>query len=139
MTQDPKDVSAMTFDEWFARNGNSRFHLEDETESDRVWETTKATTKRLRKAVAYYLYEMAKDEPDDKAGLFRATALALIEKPVDNALLLEAAHGRSNDDPLYSNDLGAAPRLHDLWEYHHRVEIDAAERAYDAGSSVCSE
>jgi hypothetical protein len=48
------------------------------------------------------------DVPDDVAGVYRAAALALIGKPVDAALLREAAERRSNDDPVYSHDIRTA-------------------------------
>ncbi|NOJ40886.1 hypothetical protein [Bradyrhizobium australiense] len=76
----------------------------------------------LEKAVAYYLYIASKDVPDDDACLYRAAALRLIKKPVDEALLREAAKGKSNDDPLYSNTLCSAdvPALEDVWGDFHR-------------------
>ena len=81
-----------------------------------------------------YLYVKAKDVPDDKRGLYSAAALALINEPVDPALLEIACEQRSNDDPLYSNELmtSSAPEIEQVWLYHHRLEIDAAERSYDA-------
>jgi hypothetical protein len=74
---------------------------------------------KLRKAVAYYLYIQSKDEPDDKAGLYRAAALALIKKPVDAALLREAEKRKSDDYPLCGNDYYVEPELEDLWDKHH--------------------
>lgn len=74
------------------------------------------SAKRLRKAVAHYLYIQSKDEPDEKAGLMRAAALALINKQIDADLLIQARRRRSNDDPLYSNEIDVTPRLEDLWE-----------------------
>jgi hypothetical protein len=74
---------------------------------------------KLEKAVAYYLYIQSKDVADAEAGLYRAAAFALIGKPVDNALRLEAAKHKSIDDPLYSNDINIQPELIDLWLEHH--------------------
>src|ERR1700691_5735733 len=84
---------------------------------------TSAVDSGLRKAVAYYLYIQWKDVPDDEAGLYRATALALLRKPVDPALLAVASARKSIDDPLYANGYGDNPTLDDVWEYHHRTEI----------------
>lgn len=72
----------------------------------------------LEKAVAYYLYIASKDVPDSEAGLFRAAALALIGKPVDAALLREAEKRKSDDEPLYSNEVDVTPRLEDFWLEH---------------------
>ena len=66
--------------------------------------------------------------PEEKSGLYRAAALALLNKPVDPALMALASKAESDDKPLYSSDYGTDPDLFDLWQYHHRVEIDAAER-----------
>lgn len=81
----------------------------------------------LEKAVAYYLYIASKEVPDDDACLYRAAALRLIGKPVDEALLREAAKRKSNDDPLYSNNLCGAgvPLLEDVW-------VETANRVTDA-------
>lgn len=70
---------------------------------------------RLRKAVAYFLFIESKDQPDEKAALLRAAALALVNKPVDFELLAQAGRRRSNDDPLYSADIDVQPRLADVW------------------------
>jgi hypothetical protein len=78
-----------------------------------------AEATRLRRAVAYYLYIASKDVSDDEAGLYRAAALSLIGEPVDAALLREAGKHKSNDDPLYSNDIKIQPELEDLWEQRH--------------------
>jgi hypothetical protein len=115
-----QSVANMSFEDWQNRDGRFRAKSwEDLIRDDPV---ISKIGDRLSEAVAYYLYIKSKDVPDDKAGLFRAAALALIEKPVDPALLAIAAKRKSNDDPLYSNDYGTSPDLFDLWEYHHRAE-----------------
>ena len=75
----------------------------------------------LEEAVAYYLYIASKDVPDDEGGLYRATALALIGKPIDKALLIEAEKKKSNDDPLYDNAIRPHVELEDVWEQHRKV------------------
>ena len=80
---------------------------------------TDAEEVRLRRAVAYYLYIASKDAPDAEAGLYRAAALLLIGEPVDAALLSEAEKRKSNDDPLYSNDIRVQPELEGLWKQQY--------------------
>jgi hypothetical protein len=70
---------------------------------------------KLEKAVAYYLYIASKEVPDGEACLFRAAALALIREPVDAALLKEAGKRKSDDNPLYSDEIDVTPRLEDFW------------------------
>ena len=48
-------------------------------------------------------------------------ALALIGEPVDAGLLSEAKKRKSNDDPLYSNDIRVKPELEDMWAEHPRA------------------
>ena len=131
MTPNPmRAIADMSFEEWLFKDG--RFHFQDDAEMDRSAAATEVVDARLSKAVAYYLYIESKGVSDDKAGLYRAAALALIGKPVDAALLREAEKRRSDDDPLYSRDVWVKPALQDLWHYHHRREIDAVEQAYSA-------
>jgi hypothetical protein len=120
-----QSVADMSFEDWQNRDGKFGAKRWEDLIRDPV---TSNIDGRLRKAVAYYLYIESKDVPDDKAGLYRAAALALLKKPVDPALLAIASAGKSNDDPLYSNDYGTNPELSDLWEYHHRAEIDSGTR-----------
>jgi hypothetical protein len=55
--------------------------------------------------------------------------LALMDKPVDPALLARASAKKSDDDPLYSGDYGINPMLSDVWEYHHRANEPPASAA----------
>jgi hypothetical protein len=118
-------VANMSFEDWQNRNGKFGGKTWEDLTLDPV---TSEIEGKLRKAVAYYLYIESKDVPDDKAGLYRATALALLRKPVDPALLAVAGARKSNDDPLYRNDYGTEPTLSDVWEYHHRGEIGSRAR-----------
>jgi hypothetical protein len=129
------NITEMTFEEWLHKDG--KFRMMDIAEMRRAGNTTQAIFGKLRKAVAYYLYIASKDVPGDKAGLYRAAALALIDKPVDPVLMEIAGERNSDDDPLHSNDLcaPAIPEIEEVWQYHHRIEIEAAERAYDAAHS----
>ena len=114
-----QSVANMSFEDWQNRNGK----FGAKTWKDLTHEPmTSIIDDRLREAVAYFLYIESKDVPDDKAGLYRAAALALIDQPVAPALLAVAGTRKSNDDPLYSNDYGINPTLSDVWEYHHRAE-----------------
>jgi hypothetical protein len=120
-----QSVANMSFEEWQNRNG--RFGAKSWEDLTREPVTSKIDDE-LNEAIAYWLYIKSKDEADDKAGLYRAAALALIDQPVDPALLAVARERKSNDDPLYSNDFGTNPELSDLWEYHHRAEIGSGAR-----------
>ena len=104
---------------------------DDFRDLDRDWETTRGFQDDLTGAVAHYLYLLSKDVADEDAGLYRAAALRLIGKPVDPALMAIAEKRQSNDDPLYGDSHMPPTDLMDLWLYHHRVEIEAAERVYD--------
>jgi hypothetical protein len=112
-------MADMSFEEWQNRNGKFGAKTYRELMSEPV---TSIIDLKLRKAVAYYLYIESKDVEDEKGGLYRAAALALMNKPVDPALLAEASAKKSNDDPLYSADYGTDPMLSDVWEYHHRTD-----------------
>jgi hypothetical protein len=118
-------VANMSFEDWKNRNGKFGAKTWKDLIHDPV---ISDIDDGLREAVAYYLYIESKDVADDKAGLYRAAALALIEKPVDPELLSIASARRSEDDPLYNDDYGANPTLFDLWEYHHRAEIGSRAR-----------
>jgi hypothetical protein len=120
-----QSLADMSFEEWQNRNG--RFGAK--TWKDLVQAPmTNLIEDKLREAVAYFLYIESKDVPDDKAKLYRAAALALIDKPVDPRLLAVAREGKSNDDPLYETGDGVDPTLSDVWEYHHRIETDPVAR-----------
>jgi hypothetical protein len=121
-----ESVEKMSFEDW--RNRKGRFGTRTFEDMTRDPSNEWAIQTKLREAVAYYLYIESKDVPDDKAALYRAAALALLNKPVDPALMVLASKRKSNDDPLYDTHYGTNPDLFDLWQYHHRVEIDAAER-----------
>jgi hypothetical protein len=123
----PANQSAadMSFEDWQTRNGKFGAKTWEDLTIEPV---TSIIDDKLREAVAYYLYIESKDVPDDKAGLYRAAALALIDKPIDPALLAVARARKSNDDPLYDANYGTNPTLSDVWEYHHRAEIDPGTR-----------
>ncbi|WFU34878.1 hypothetical protein QA635_10965 [Bradyrhizobium brasilense] len=125
-----KSIAEMSLQEWLERNG--RFAIIGGDQIGRAVDTTQEFEGSLAGAVAHYLYIASKDVPDEDAGLFRAAALRLIGKPVDSAVLAAAGKRKSNDDPLYEHEHRPETDLMDLWFYHHRVEIEAAERAWDA-------
>jgi hypothetical protein len=121
-----QSVANMSFEDWQNRNGKFGAKNWEDLKRDpsMIWNIEGG----LRKAVAYYLYIESKDVADDKAGLYRAAALALLKKPVDPALLAVASARKSNDDPQYDTDYGTNPTLSNVWEYHHRAEIDCGAR-----------
>jgi hypothetical protein len=125
-----KSIAEMNLQEWLERHG--KFGVVHGDQLGRALDTTQGFEDDLAGAVAYYLYIASKDVPDEDAGLFRAAALRLIGKPVDPAVLSAAGKRKSNDDPLYEHGYRSKIDLVDLWLYHHRVEVDAAERAWDA-------
>jgi hypothetical protein len=119
-----KPVAELSFQEWLekASKGVTFADFDRLRAADNFWDN-------LAGAVAHYLFVASKDVPDDDAALFRAAALRLMGKPVDPALMAEAGNRKSNDDPLY--EYRSTPDLHDVWMYHHRVEVESAELAYD--------
>jgi hypothetical protein len=123
-----KPVADMTFEEWRA----TRPKVIMFNEADRGRKARLELKDTLDGAVAHYLFIASEDVPDEDAALYRAAALRLINEPVDPALMAAAGKRKSNDDPLYTDAHRAWPDLMDLWLYHHRVDVDAAERAYDA-------
>ncbi len=123
-----KSVAEMTFQEWV----DSRPKAFTFADIGRDLKAMRKFEDSLAEAVAHYLYLESKEVPDEDATLYRAAALRLINKPVDPMLMAMAGQRKSNDDPLYRNAHGTSPDLMDLWFYHHRVEIEAAERAHDA-------
>ncbi len=124
-----KPVADMTFQEWMETRPTA-FTWGDIGRRD--LEIMQRFGDDLAGVVAHYLYLESKEVPDDDAGLYRAVALRLIGKPVDPALMAVAGKRKSNDDPLYGHAHRTKSDLVDLWLYHHRVEIEAAERAHDS-------
>jgi hypothetical protein len=121
-----KPVESMSFEEWQNRNGpfGARTHKDLMRDPKPGW----AIQGKMRKAVAYYLYCQSSEVPDEEGVLLSAAALLLLKKPVDPALMAVARKGKSDDEPLHAGDYGRDPDLFDLWQYYHRVELDAAER-----------
>ena len=125
-----KSVAEMNLQAWSDRNrklGGVSF-----AEIGREMETTRQFVHSLQGAVAHFLYLASKDVPPADASLYRAAALRLVDEPVDPKLMDKAFYSKSNDEPLLAHAHKPPTDLMELWLYHHRVEIEAAERAYDA-------
>lgn len=71
----------------------------------------------LEKAVAHYLYVISKDVEPEKAALYRATALTLINEPLAPEIFRAVTQSTFNDEPLYArSDIRIGPDLEDIWD-----------------------
>ncbi|MEY3775513.1 MAG: hypothetical protein RLZZ129_2293 [Verrucomicrobiota bacterium] len=71
----------------------------------------------IKKAVAHYLFVLSKDVEHEKALLYRATALTLINEPIAPEIFQALATSHFDQDPLYMRaDIRVGPDLEDVWD-----------------------